>query len=145
MGLVAFAKLTALHERWNDFESVTLARKNAVLEGVTAHGHAVRYFKNYVLRGGDNNVKFRAALVEIDKEMAAYRAAGGLSADEQALLADALAGTKSYNDSMTELEGMREKGMGTLEMDPGHCRRCGHRKPRPARPPCIAIGRASDL
>lgn len=46
LGVIAFAKLTALHDHWSDFESVTLARKNAVLEGVTAHGRAVRHFKN---------------------------------------------------------------------------------------------------
>jgi methyl-accepting chemotaxis protein len=117
LGIIAFAKLTSLHEHWTDFETVTLARKNAVLEGVTAHGHAVRHFKNYVLRGGDNNAKFRADLAEIDKEMAAYRAAGGLSAEEQTLLGDVMTGTKSYGDSMTELEAMREKGMTVLEMD----------------------------
>jgi methyl-accepting chemotaxis protein len=117
LGVIAFAKLTSLHDHWVDFETVTLARKNAVLEGVTAHGHAVRHFKNYLLRGGDNNVQFRADLAVIDKEMAAYRAAGALTPEEQTLLADAAAGTKSYADSMTELEGMREKGMTAMEMD----------------------------
>ena len=117
LGVIAFAKLTSLHEHWHDFETVTLARKNAVLEGVTAHGHAVRHFKNYILRGGDNNAQFRADLAEIDKNMAAYRAAGGLNAEEEVLLGEALAGTKAYADSMTQLEAMHEKGMTALEMD----------------------------
>jgi methyl-accepting chemotaxis protein len=117
LGIIAFAKLTSLHDHWTDFETITLARKNAVLEGVTAHGQAVHHFKNYVLRGGDNNTKFRADLAEIDKEMAAYRAAGSLNAEEQTLLGDVIAGTKSYADSMAELEVMREKGMTPMEMD----------------------------
>jgi methyl-accepting chemotaxis protein len=117
LGVIAFAKLTSLHEHWTDFETVTLERKNAVLEGVTAHGHAVRHFKNYILRGGDNNTQFRADLATIDKEMAAYKAGGSLSAEEQQLLGDVQAGTKSYNDSMTQLEAMHEKGMTALEMD----------------------------
>ncbi|OEZ99157.1 methyl-accepting chemotaxis protein [Duganella sp. HH101] len=117
LGVIAFAKLSSLHEHWTDFETVTLARKNAVLEGVTAHGHAVRHFKNYILRGGDNNVQFRADLAAIDKEMAGYKGGGGLTADEQTLLNDVLAGTKAYADSMSKLEAMQEKGMTALEMD----------------------------
>src|SRR5471032_1786461 len=74
LGVIAFAKLTTLHEHWNEFETITLARKNAVLEGVTAHGSAVHNFKNYILRGGDSNVKFRADLAVIDKQMADYKA-----------------------------------------------------------------------
>ncbi|MTV39493.1 methyl-accepting chemotaxis protein [Duganella radicis] len=117
LGVIAFAKLTSLHDHWTDFETVTLARKNAVLEGVTAHGRAVRHFKNYILRGADSNAQFRSELAVIDKEMAAYRDAGPLSAEEQALLGEVQAGVKSYEHSMSELEAMREKGMTALEMD----------------------------
>jgi methyl-accepting chemotaxis protein len=117
LGVIAFAKLTSLHEHWNDFETVTLARKNAVLEGVTAHGRAVRHFKNYILRGPDSNAQFRSELAIIEKEMAAYRAAGGLTAEEQVLLSEVQAGVKSYDHSMAQLEAMHEKGMTALEMD----------------------------
>jgi methyl-accepting chemotaxis protein len=117
LGVIAFAKLTSLHDHWTDFETVTLARKNAVLEGVTSHGHAVRHFKNYILRGGDNNIQFRADLAEIDKQMAGYKAGGSMTAEEATLLNDVAAGTKSYADSMSQLEAMHEKGMTALEMD----------------------------
>ena len=117
LGIIAFAKLTALHEQWSSFESVTLERKNAVLEGVISHGHAVRHFKNYVLRGGDNNTQFRAELANIDKEMIRYKAGGNLSTDEQVLLDEVSAGVKSYADSMTQLEAMQAKGMTPVEMD----------------------------
>ncbi|MYM69109.1 methyl-accepting chemotaxis protein [Pseudoduganella sp. FT55W] len=117
LGIIAFAKLTSLHDRWTDFETVTLARKNAVLEGVTAHGRAVRHFKNYILRGPDSNAQFRSELAIIEKEMAAYRAAGGLTAEEEVLLGEVQAGVKSYDHSMAQLEAMHEKGMTALEMD----------------------------
>ncbi|MRW90908.1 methyl-accepting chemotaxis protein [Duganella sp. FT80W] len=117
MGLIAFSKLSSLHQHWSDFEHVTLARKNAVLEGVTAHGHAVRHFKNYLLRGGDNNAKFRADLAVIDKEMNNYRAAGALTSEEQVLLGEVLAGLKSYDSSMVQLEAMQEKGASVVDMD----------------------------
>jgi methyl-accepting chemotaxis protein len=117
LGVIAFAKLTSLHDHWTDFEHITLARKNAVLEGVTAQGQAVHHFKNYIMRGGDNNAQFRADLAVIDKEMAEYKAAGPLSAEEQSLLGDVLAGTKAYADSMTQLEALHEKGATPAEMD----------------------------
>jgi methyl-accepting chemotaxis protein len=117
LGVIAFAKLSSLHEHWTNFETVTLARKNAVLEGVTGHGNAVHHFKNYVLRGGDNNIKFRADLAAIDQQMANYKNAGSLTSEEQSLLNEVAAGTRSYGDSMTQLEAMHEKGMTALEMD----------------------------
>jgi methyl-accepting chemotaxis protein len=117
LGLVAFSKLTALHEHWTDFETVTLARKNAVLEAVTAHGRAVRLFKNYILRGPDSNTQFRAELAVIDKEMTLYREAGTLSNEENLLLGEVQAGVKAYDHSMTQLEAMHEKGITALEMD----------------------------
>nr|WP_315254114.1 methyl-accepting chemotaxis protein [uncultured Duganella sp.] len=117
MGLVAFSKLTALHEHWTDFETVTLARKNSVLEAVTAHGRAVRHFKNYILRGPDSNAQFRTELAVIDKEMTVYREAGALSNEENVLLGEVLAGVKAYDHSMSQLEAMHDKGMTALEMD----------------------------
>ena len=117
LGVIAFAKLSSLHGRWNDFETITLARKNAVLEGVIAHGNAVHHFKNYMLRGGDYNSKFRADLAAIDKSMGDYKGGGGLTPEEQALLSDVMAATRSYGDSMTQLEAMHEKGMSAQEMD----------------------------
>ena len=117
LGVIAFAKLTSLHDHWEDFEHITLARKNAVLEGVTAQGQAVHHFKNYIMRGGDNNTQFRADLAVIDKEMADYRSVGPLSAEEQSLLGEVLAGTKAYADSIAQLEALHEKGATPAEMD----------------------------
>ncbi|WP_332853218.1 methyl-accepting chemotaxis protein [Duganella sp. S19_KUP01_CR8] len=117
LGGVAFAKLSSLHEHWSDFETITLVRKNAVLEGVTAHGQAVHHFKNYILRGGENNSKFRADLAVIDKEMTDYKAVGSVTPEEQALLAEISTATRSYGESMIQLEAMHEKGMTPQEMD----------------------------
>ena len=117
LGLVAFAKLASLHDHWSDFENVTLARKNAVLEAVTAHGRAVRHFKNYILRGPDSNAQFRSELANIEKEMTVYREADTVSNEENLLLGEVLAGVKAYDHSMAELEAMHAKGMTALEMD----------------------------
>ena len=117
LGAVAFANLAALHRRWDEFETVTLARKDAVLGAVRAHGEAVHHFKNYVLRGGDNAAQFRADLAAIDKEMTNYRALGSVTPEEQRELDAVQAGTRSYAEGMTELEALREKGSSPTDMD----------------------------
>jgi uncharacterized membrane protein YdfJ with MMPL/SSD domain len=113
LGLTAFASLSALLGRWNNIESVTLARKDAVMGIVGAQGRALHNFKNYVLRGGDYAARFRAEIAEIDKGVGAYTAGGELSREEQGLLNEVLASTKEYGQQMATLEALREKG-GTI-------------------------------
>src|SRR5471032_3136201 len=85
LGLTAFANLTALHDSWTQFETVTLVRKDAVLSAVIAEGDAVHHFKNYVLRGSPDYItQFRADLAAIDKTVVAYQASGAVSHEEQA-------------------------------------------------------------
>src|SRR5471032_1675288 len=118
LGLTAFANLTALHDSWTQFETVTLVRKDAVLSAVIAEGDAVHHFKNYVLRGSPDYItQFRADLAAIDKTVVAYQASGAVSHEEQAQLDQLLVGTKAYGDSMTELQAMRDKGASVAELD----------------------------
>ena len=118
LGLTAFANLTALHDSWTQFETVTLVRKDAMLSAVIAEGSAVHHFKNYVLRGSPEYVaQFRADLAAIDKTVGAYQATGAVSHEEQAQLDQILVGTKAYGDSMSELQAMRDKGSSVAELD----------------------------
>jgi methyl-accepting chemotaxis protein len=117
LGLVAFTNLSALQGTWGSFESVTLARKDAVLGVIKSHGDAVHHFKNYMLRGGDNAAQFRGDLAVIDRQVAAYRAAGDPGREELAQLDALQTAGRAYGDAMTQLETLREKGMGAVEMD----------------------------
>jgi hypothetical protein len=87
LGVIAFSKLTSLHENWHEFETVTLVRKNAVLEGVGAHGRAVHHFKNYILRGPDSNPVPRRACRDRQADGGLPRGRP-LSPEEQALLGE---------------------------------------------------------
>lgn len=119
LGAIAFANLGSLQAHWGEFEQVTLARKNAVLEAVRDHGEALHNFKNFILRGGDYAARFRASLADIDKQVEHYRAVGPVTREEQQLLDEMVAATRTYADSMNKLEAMREKGMSATEMDHG--------------------------
>ncbi|MBA5637312.1 methyl-accepting chemotaxis protein [Duganella sp. LX20W] len=117
LGLVAFANLSALQSTWGNVETVTLVRKDAVLGITKWNGDAMQDFKNYILRGGNAAAEFRTDLAAIDKHVAAYRAAGEPSRDELLQLDALAAATRAYNDAMTQLEAMREKGASVAELD----------------------------
>ncbi|HAT33767.1 MAG TPA: methyl-accepting chemotaxis protein [Janthinobacterium sp.] len=117
LGLLAFMNISSMNTHWQEFESLTLAKKDAVLAGDTALGNTVHAFKNYILRGGDYNKKFGSELDSIDRAVQSYRAAGNLRPEEQGLLTEILAADKSYGDSMAELVLLRDKGTGVIEMD----------------------------
>jgi methyl-accepting chemotaxis protein len=117
LGLTAFASLSSLHGHWNSIETVTLARKDAVMNISAAHGRASHSFKNYVLRGGDYAAKFRTEIAEIDKAVNSYLSGTDLTREEQTLLNDILAATKEYSLQMAHLEALREKGATVAELD----------------------------
>ncbi|MFA5916383.1 MAG: methyl-accepting chemotaxis protein [Burkholderiales bacterium] len=117
LGTVAVVNLAAMNGYWQGFESVTLARKDAVLRGGNALSDAIHHFKNYILRGGDYDKKFAADLGALDKVVEDYRATGMTTADEERELKEILAGTKSYREAMAQLVQLREKGVAPVDMD----------------------------
>ena len=117
MGAVALFNLSSMNNHWQEFESKTLLKKNAVLSGGNALSDAIHHFKNYILRGGEYDKKFAADLVAMEKVVSDYRAAGASSPEEQTLLGEILAGAKSYREAMTQLVALRDKRTGATEMD----------------------------
>ena len=117
LGGAAFVNLSAMNSHWQEFESVTLAKKDAVLAGNTALGNAIHYFKDYVLRGGDYNKKFAIEIDAIDKVVSDYRVTGNVSAEEQSLLNEVPVATKAYSDSMAQLVLLKNKGTSITDMD----------------------------
>jgi Sec-independent protein translocase protein TatA len=106
-----------MNGRWQQFETTTLARKNAVLSGTAALGRAIHNFKNFVLRAGDYDKKFAEEVDSIDKSISDYRSMGALTAEEQNLLDAISQGSKAYRDSMAELVRLQRQGAATSELD----------------------------
>ena len=117
LALIAINGLSSMNSSWQNFESVTLARKNTVLNGNTALGDGIQAFKNFILRGGDYDKKFIANMDEIDKAANEYRSAGSLTQEEQNLLGEILAGTKNYRDAMVQLVSLKNGGASITDMD----------------------------
>ena len=117
MGAVALLNLSSMNTHWREFESVTLAKKDAVLAGGTALSDTIHHFKNYILRGGDYDKQFAADLAAMEKVVGDYRAAGTASPEEQNLLGEILAGANAYREAMAQLAALREKGAAATDMD----------------------------
>ncbi len=117
LAAVAVVNLAAMNSYWQEFESVTLARKNAVLAGNTALSDAIHHFKNYILRGGDYDKKFAADTAALDKVVSGYRAAGTPTSEEERLLNDIVANTKIYREAMAQLVTLKQKDTPITEMD----------------------------
>ncbi|MBI5908896.1 MAG: methyl-accepting chemotaxis protein, partial [Betaproteobacteria bacterium] len=117
LAAVAVVNLAGMNSHWREFESETLARKNAVLAGDSALSDAIHHFKNYILRGGDYDKKFAADTSALDKVVSDYRAAGTPTPEEEGLLNAILAGSKSYREGMAQLVILRGKDTSVTDMD----------------------------
>ncbi|MFZ2406533.1 MAG: methyl-accepting chemotaxis protein [Methylobacter sp.] len=117
VGLIAWQRLAAVESRWQDFEKITLVKKNAVMNGYINLGNGVHHFKNYILRGGDYNVKFMQDMDALDKIEQIYHATGSVSAEEERLLAVIKDGTRSYREGMSKLVDLKSRQTGITELD----------------------------
>ena len=117
LGWIAVSGLSSMNSSWRNFESVTLARENTIASGNIALGDGIHHFKNYILRGGGYDKKFAADIDAIDKAANDYRGTGSLTQEEQNLLGEILAGTKSYRDAMVQLVSLRDNDTSITDMD----------------------------
>ncbi len=117
LGLIAWTKVKEIDSGWMSFESVTLKKRDAVGDGLMGLQEGIHHFKNYVLRAGDYDQKFEGDMAAIGKSVSAYRQAGGLSADEEKLLADIERGAQAYRNAMAEAVKAHAAGQGPSEID----------------------------
>jgi Sec-independent protein translocase protein TatA len=117
LGLTSFVNISSMNGRWQQFETTTLARKNAVLSGTAALGSAIHNFKNFVLRGGDYDQRFFAEVDLIERSISDYRSVGELNAEEQSLLEALAQGSREYRESMAELVRLRQRGASIDDLD----------------------------
>ncbi|MGF7191508.1 putative RND superfamily exporter protein, partial [Robbsia andropogonis] len=82
LGFIAYARLSAISTDWERYESITVAKMQALQHGRDAFGDAVHSYKDYVIRGGDYRAKFLSYLDEIDKAAQTSLQLGVFSADE---------------------------------------------------------------
>jgi methyl-accepting chemotaxis protein len=117
LGAVSYQTLETIHTRWQEFETHSLKRAEAIDQGRDALAAGVQNFKNYVMRGKDYDTRFSAEMERIEAALKEYEAAGGRSPAEMELLGAIRAGTATYRDSMKRAVDMKVGGAGIEEID----------------------------
>jgi len=96
LALTAFKALADVSNKWQNFASVSLEKREYATQGQVKLGDAIHHFKNFVLRSGDYNKKFEEDIAGINAAVASYKKNGSMSARETALLAEVLKGAEAY-------------------------------------------------
>ncbi|HEX8963472.1 MAG TPA: methyl-accepting chemotaxis protein [Rhodocyclaceae bacterium] len=119
LGMVSWRQVSGIEGQWNDFEKVTLKKRDAVAAGQVGLMNGIHHFKNYILRGADYDKKFRDDMAAIAKAAGSYRSAGQISADEAAALEQIEQGARAYLTAIDEAVKARDAGQNSNEIDRG--------------------------
>ncbi|HJW24917.1 MAG TPA: methyl-accepting chemotaxis protein [Rhodocyclaceae bacterium] len=117
LGGFAWLKMNALGGQWQQFENVTLKKREAVTDGMFALQEGIHHFKNYILRGGEYRQRFEADMAAIQKATAAYRQAGSIGSDEERLLQQVDDGARNYLTAIAEAVRLSAEGKSSNEVD----------------------------
>ena len=111
LGVIAWGKVDAIGAGWNGFETVTLKKRDATADGLSGLMNGIHHFKNYVLRGGDYDKKFRDDMAAILKAAQGYRQVGQLNVDEEKALGQIEQGVQTYLVAIDAAVKSRGDGM----------------------------------
>lgn len=117
LGVIALNRVGEINGGWQNFETVTLQKRIAATNGYVNLGQGIQSFKNYVLRGGKYADEFNGFMNEIDASVATYRAAGSVTAEEEALLVDILRNSKVYRDATAQAVELKTAGTEIAQID----------------------------
>ncbi|CAM2155367.1 methyl-accepting chemotaxis protein [Pararobbsia alpina] len=119
LGGVAYARLSAITNEWQGYESVTLAKLRLLQQAKDQFGHAVHNYKDYVLRGGDYREKVVADLDAIDNAARHSLEMGTFAPTEPAAVSALIAATAGYRESLSKLQGLVASGATIEARDQG--------------------------
>lgn len=114
---ISLKGISEFNTNWKSVETQSLVKKDAIADGYMNFGLAVHHFKNYIIRGGEYDKKFRRDLDNLDGIVSIYQATGAVSSDEDALLQAILAASKDYRAAMSKLVDLRAKNPNILPVE----------------------------
>ncbi|WP_429500421.1 methyl-accepting chemotaxis protein (plasmid) [Robbsia andropogonis] len=117
LGFIAYARLSAISTDWERYESITVAKMQALQHGRIAFGEAVHSYKDYVIRGGDYRAKFLSDLDEIDTAAQTSLQLGVFFAGEPEAVNKVTAAVADYRASLAKLDALFASGASVAERD----------------------------
>lgn len=114
---VAWTALGTVANKWLEFSSVSMEKREFATTGNIKLGNAIHHFKNYLIRGADYDQKFAADLADLNAAAAGYMKTGSVSNRERLLLDEISKGTEIYRLAMAKVVEMKSMGSAIQEID----------------------------
>ncbi|NMM29127.1 MAG: HAMP domain-containing protein [Glaciimonas sp.] len=114
---VAWTALNTVADKWSEFSSISMEKREFATTGVIKLSDAIHNFKNYLIRGGGYDKKFAADLASLDAVVAGYLKTGSASNREKSLLDEILKGTETYRVAMRKVVAMKSSEIAIQEID----------------------------
>jgi methyl-accepting chemotaxis protein len=111
------SSLNKIHATWQQFETVTFVKRDAIEKASNALGEGIHFFKNYILREKDYNDKFLSKMDEINQAVNEYEKTGVTTEAEKDLLSQIKQGLSNYKSELNKGVALKLEGKSITEID----------------------------
>jgi methyl-accepting chemotaxis protein len=119
MAAVTQFYLSEMNGKWRRIEQQVFVWQDANMEIYRYLGDGVHHFKNYVLRGGDYEAKFRDDMGKLLGAVDRYQKAGGFEDEAQGQLNEIKTAVGAYLAALDQLKQLKDKGASITDQDKG--------------------------
>ncbi|HEU0233937.1 MAG TPA: methyl-accepting chemotaxis protein [Gallionella sp.] len=119
MAAVTQFYLSEMNGKWRKIEQQVFVWQGANMEIYRYFGDGVHHFKNYVLRGGDYDAKFRDDMGKLLGAVDKYQKAGGVEAEAQSQLDEIKTAVGTYLTALDQLKKLKAEGASITDQDKG--------------------------
>jgi len=119
MAAVTQFYLGEMNDKWRKIEQQVFVWQDANMEIYRYLGDGVHHFKNYVLRDGDYETKFRDDMGKLLGAVDKYQKAGGIEAEAQGQLDEIRTAVGAYLVALDQLKKLKAEGASITDQDKG--------------------------
>lgn len=119
MAAVTQFYLGEMNGKWRKIEQQVFVWQDANMEIYRYLGDGVHHFKNYMLRGGDYEAKFRDDMSKLLGAIDKYQKTGGVEAEAQNQLNEIRNAVGAYLAALDQLKKLKDDGASITDQDKG--------------------------
>ncbi|MFA5371011.1 MAG: methyl-accepting chemotaxis protein [Sideroxydans sp.] len=119
MAAVTQFYMSEMNNKWRKIEQQVFVWQDANMEIYRHFGDGVHHFKNYVLRTGDYEAKFRDDMGKLLGAVDKYQRAGGVEAEAQNQLEAIKTAVGAYLAAIDQLKKLKDEGASITDQDKG--------------------------
>ena len=119
MAAVTQFYLGEMNDKWRKIEQQVFVWQDANMEIYRYLGDGVHHFKNYVLRDGDYETKFRDDMGKLLGAVDKYQKAGGVEPEARKQLDEIRTAVGAYLVALDQLKKLKAEGASITDQDKG--------------------------